>query len=228
MNFLQMVQKLHVEVGAAGRAPVAVTSQTGEAARLVGWIQQANMDVQNLWENWKFLRETYSQATTSTVNTLAKPADFGSGMWDFDTFFVTEEGDTTQQPLIAQEYSEVKSEIIDTSPGVPWRAVVMPDSSLRLEGTPDGAHTIYADYFREPDSTELVANDSVSSIPARFHLAVIGRAIVLYGNYENAPEFKTQGSELYSDYLGRLENSQLDNQKHSRYRTGAKIEIRNE
>lgn len=223
MNYLQLVQALHRESGAAGNAPSAVTNQTGEALRLVNWVKSANLYVQNLWVNWKFLRETYSQALTPSTNTLSAPADLG--MWDTDTFRLTEVGETDSSSILAAEYEDVKGEEVDDTAGTPWRATVMPDGSLRFEGTPDAADTFTADYYRVPDETELTANTDTPTIPARFHDVILGRALILYANFEGAEEIRKQGVEIYTDYLARLENSQLPNHGHSRFRTGGQIVV---
>jgi len=225
VTYLELLQALHRECGASGVAPSNVTNLTGEANRLAGWVRDANMHVQNLWENWKFLKQSDSRALTPAVNTLAAPTGMGAGMWDLDTFKIIPAGETVPMEVLAAEYDEVKTEEVDTSEGTPWRAVVMPDNSLRFEGTPDAADTFEADYFREPDPTELDSNGDTSSIPARFHNVILGRALILYANFEGADEIKTQGLELYNDYLARLENSQLPNQRKARYRTGGHFEV---
>lgn len=225
MTYLQLLQELHRECGAAGVAPVAVTSLTGEAARLAGWVKQANLDIQNMWENWKFLQVTDSRALTPTDNTLDAPTDMGDGMWDLDTFKIIRVGETVPEDVLANEFDEVKTEIVDTSAGTPWRVVVMPDNSLRFEGTPNAADTFTGLYYREPDAAELTAAGDVSSIPARFHRVITGRALILYANFEGADEIKTQGAEIVADYLPRLENSQLPNQRKARFRTGGVFEV---
>lgn len=225
MTYLELLRKLHTDCGAAGQAPSAVTNLTGEAARLAGWIRDANTDVQNLWENWKFLRRTDSRALTPASNVLAAPTDMGDGLWDDETFYVLQVGDTVAMPLLVAEYDEVKTELVDVSPGPPWRAVIMPNNSLRFEGTPNTADTFTADYYREPDPDELTANADESSIPSRFHRVILGRALILYANFEGAEEVKTQGLEIYTDYLARLENSQLPNQRKARYRTGGHFTV---
>lgn len=225
MTFLELVQELHYESGAAGTAPTSVVSQQGQARRMVNWIKQANLDVQNLWANWKFLRSTDSRALTAAVNTLAVPSDFADGFWDTDTFRIVRAGETTEEIILVAQYEDVKEEILDTSSGTPWRVTVMPNSSLRFEGTPDAADTFKGDYYRGPDEDELAANSDESSIPSRFHRVILGRALILYANYESAPEAKIQGQEIYDDYLARLENHQLPNRDHARYRTGAQIVV---
>ncbi len=225
MTYLQLLQTLHRECGAAGVAPASVTNLTGEAARLAGWVQQANLDIQNLWENWKFLRSTDSRALTPGDNTLDAPDGMGDGMWDLDTFKIIPEGDTVASEVLAAEYDEVKTEEVDTADGPVWRVVVMPDNSLRFESTPEDADTFQADYYREPNAAELTAADDEPSIPARFHRLIVGRALVLYANFEGADEIKTQGSEIIGTYLPRLENSQLPNQRKAQFRTGGTFQV---
>lgn len=226
-TFLELVQSLHTETGAAGVAPTSVANQTGEAKRLVNWIKRADLKIKRKWENWKFMRTTYSQATVAGVNTMAKPS--GLKFWDTSeekpTFFVKYNGDTDKSLIEVVEYDDVKDEPLDTDSGPPSRIIIMPDNSLLLEPTPDAAHTIYADYYVTAESTVLSANGDISVIPEEFHDAILGRAMIFYANYENAPEIKTQGTELYGETLQELENSQLPNKFNSRLRTGAFFEV---
>ena len=57
-TFLELTQDLHRESGAAGSAPSTVVGQTGEAQRLVKWIQRADLQIQKLWHDWEFLWST--------------------------------------------------------------------------------------------------------------------------------------------------------------------------
>ena len=70
-----------------------------------------------------------------------------------------------------------------------------------------------------------MTKDDVSVIPVRYHKVILGRALILYANYENAAEAKTQGNETYTEQLARLENNQLPNQFGSRFRTGGSFEV---
>lgn len=222
-TYLQLVQDLHTAVGAAGIAPTAVTSQTGEALRLVRWIRDADNYVQKKWVNWKFLRQTFTAANTTTagVATLAAPANLS--YWDFKTFTIINPGETDRNPLTAIEYDKVKRDILDDSQDTPWRVIVMPDNSLTFEPVPDDVYTINADYYDRP--TLLAANADISLIPEQFHQVILGRAMILYANFENAPEIKDQGEEIYVEQLALLENDQLPNQEYSRFNTGSMIEV---
>jgi hypothetical protein len=224
VTFLELVQALHAEVGAAGIAPPAVTGQLGEAARLVNWIKRADLKIQRRWINWKFLRSTFSAGNTTTqgVATLSAPADLNT--WDLNTFMITFPGETDKNPLPAVEYENVKGAVIDDNEGPPDRVIIMPDNSLLFEPEPDGVYTIDADYYKKP--VELTNNSDVSAIPAEFHeSAILGRAIMFYANFEGAPEMSTQGNELYMEGMQELENHQLPNQNYSRLRTGGGFQV---
>ncbi len=228
MTYLELLREVHRESGAAGVSPASVTNLTGEMSRLAGYVRQANQDIQNLWLNWKFLWQQDSRALTPANNTLAVPDDMGDGMWDLDTFKITPAGDTVSQPILAMEYDEVRDEDVDVQPGTPWRAVVMPDNSLRFEGTPDAADPFSADYFREPVTDELTSAGDEPSIPSRYHQAIVGAALIAYAEYEGAEEIMTKGQRKYSETLARLENSQLPNQAKARFRTGGHFTVRPE
>jgi hypothetical protein len=220
-TYLELLDQLHRDCGAAGSEPAAVTGLRGEAKRLANWIIQADNYVQLKWVNWKFLRATYSVATVASTATAAKPATLK--YWDFKTFFMIEPGETDKNPIGAIEYDKVKADILDTSEDIPSRVIVMPDNSLLFEPVPDAAYTILADYYTVP--TLLAANSDISDIPPEYHQIIIGRALILYANFENAPEIKDQGEEIYTEQLALLENDQLPNQEHSRFNTGARIEV---
>ena len=223
-TFLELVQELHTESGAAGVAPTSVTSQTGEAARLVAWIRRADYKLQGKWINWKFLRTEFltGNVTTADVATLASPATLKT--WELESFKIIYPGETEQYPLPAVEYENVKNEILDTNSGIPDRVIIMPDNTLQFEPVPNGAYTIIADFYEKP--VKLAANDDVSLIPEEYHdSAILGRALMFYANYENAPEIRTQGQELYAEGLSEMENHQLPNQNYSRLRTGGGFEV---
>lgn len=209
-TYIELVQDLHREVGAAGVAPATVVGQTGENQRLVRWIREADYYVQTLWHNWKFLNDmSFSMATVADTQDMSKPATLN--MWDECTFRI--DGDEIE----VVEYRDVKHEVFDlVSRDQPSRIIILPNNNLRFDPIPDQAYTITADHFVKP--TKLAADADISAIPEEFHESVIvGRGMVLYGNFENAAEIKDQGLELYSEFLGRLESLQLPNEFNSRY-----------
>ncbi len=215
-SFLVLVQDLHREVGAAGVQPSTVTSQAGEALRLVNWIISADTLIQDLWTDWKFLwAASGNLATAAASNTVTNPSSLN--FWDFETFRIDND------PIEVVEYHEIRREILDTTQDKPSRVIIMPDNTIKLEPVADAIYQISADYWKQP--TVLAANADISAIPATYHKAILGRAMILYANFEGAPEIRTQGEEFYIEQLDRLENHELPNKEHARFKQGGHFEV---
>jgi len=63
MDFLQLVQRTRRECGVAGSGPSTTASQTGELAKLVEWVQQSWVEIQEEQPDWGFLRNPVSFLT---------------------------------------------------------------------------------------------------------------------------------------------------------------------
>lgn len=220
-TFLELVEDLHRESGAAGQAPTTVVGQRGEYNRLVNWVKDADLYIQDLYENWKFQRMAYSEDTL--VGNKALPTVQDAAWYDEKTFKIIENGEAAENLIEVVEYDAIKGEIRDTESNVPYRVIIMPDNTLEVDPVPDAAHTIKCDYYR--NAVEMTGNTDVSVVPERFHKAILGYALMLYAGYENAPEIMKQGETIFGQQIQRLENSQLPNKFNSRFRTGGEIEV---
>jgi hypothetical protein len=220
-TFLELVVDLHRESGAAGQAPTTVVGQRGEYNRLVHWIKDADMYIQDMYENWKFMRAQYSEDTLAGNKMLPSIQDVA--WYDEGTFKIIENGTTDENPIEVVEYDAIKGEIRDTTSNVPYRVIIMPDNTLEVDPFPDAAHTIKCDYYK--NAVEMIGNSDISVIPERFHRAILGYALMLYAGYERADEIMKQGELIFGQQIQRLENSQLPNKFNSRFRTGGGFEV---
>ncbi len=244
-SYLQLVQDLFYEVGAAGSPPTTTVNQTGEARRLVNWIHDAELEIQNLWVDWKWLRKKLTCYTglsgdqTGIYTTLsgsisAFPLDLAE--WDFRSFFVYPAGSTVPQPMPTFEWSQVRGEVFDiTDFSQPWRAIVMPDNTLQFDLIPDQSYKLNVEYRSLP--YDLKADNDVSNIPARFaNRLIVEWARMKYGGFEGASEqiagarwaiyggMNDQGV-FQTGLLPQLENDQLPNSKNSRLQQGNDIVV---
>lgn len=245
-SFLQLVGDLFREVGAAGAAPTSTANQTGEALRLVNWIHDAELDIQNLWADWKWLRKTITCYTglsgdqtgiytTQGGAVSAFPLDLSE--WDYKSFQMYPLGSTLPQQLQSFEWQEVRDEIFDTTDfNMPWRVIVMPDNTFRFDLIPDQSYKTYLEYRAVP--YDLKNDADVSSIPARFaNRIIVEMARLKYGLFESAPEQVTHAkTELYGELddngvkttqglIAQLEADQLPNNKNARLQQGNNIVI---
>jgi len=244
-TFLQLVQDLFREVGAAGVQPTTTVNQAGEALRLVNYIHDAELEIQNLWVDWKWLRKTLTFYTGAQDRTgiytaqggavSAYPADVAE--WDWKSFFILPPGATALQPLRTEEWQAVRNQVFTTTSfNQPWQVIVMPDNTFRFDNIPDQSYQCQCEYRSVP--YDLKADADVSNIPARFaNRIIVEWARMKYGLFEGASE-QTAAAKLHiygtlddagiptnNGLLTALENDQLPNRKNSRRQQGNNIVI---
>lgn len=222
MTFLQLVQKLHREAGCSGSAPSAVTSQTGEAQRLVDWVNDAWEDIQNAHPNWKWMR-SQARVSTSAGDREYEPGDFTDdrtsvaienfGRWVPNTFSIYKNslGQSDERELIWMPYDEWRR-LYDfgadaTAQDYPVNFTVDPTTLAVLLGKiPDTTYVVRGDFYH--CASRMSANADVPGLPAQFHLAIVWRALMLYAEYESAPEAYGKGQSNFNRAFSRLELNQ--------------------
>jgi len=201
MDLLGLVRAVWQESGSDGPEPVTVVGVRGELQRILGWVIRADLEIQSLYTDWGFLWRQQGFATVAGQRVYdAVP---GASAYDQGTFFI--DGD---QGIIAVDYIDVKGEAPYTSPGRPFRAVIMPDLRIRFDPAPDDVHQITFDAFMAPIAMDPL-DLSQSVIPEPFRYAIVGKALMHYGKYENAPEILQQGTEMYADWLFSMSSLRL-------------------
>jgi len=196
VNFLEMVQELVLMGGITGQGgPSTVTGQTGEYGRAVAFIRQANDEVCGMHPDWGFL---WAHDEQSVADPVIDPPS-GLETWAVDRLQID------NQPLAVLGWSEfVPTNAVPTRP---YWAIIRPDNRLQLHPAPDKDYTLSYDYWITPP--RLTEDTDVSPIPQRFHAVVVGRALILLGNYEFAEDLMKQGQELYQLHLESLQQDQL-------------------
>lgn len=195
MNFLQLCQEFVRIGGISGNGPTTVNGQSGEFGRVVMFIRQAYEEICNQHFDWDFLWDNLDD--TADTATVSAPDDLG--IWDMQRLYLDGE------PLNAVAWADYVPETL--SPARPHTAVLRPDGQLLLIPAPDQPYPINFDYF--VTAPTLTNDDDEPLIPRQFRLVIIGRALMLLGNYEYAEEVMKQGQELYQQYLQQLEEHQL-------------------
>lgn len=218
-TFKELVQDLHRESGAAGSVPSTVISQTGESLRMVQWIRRADLHIQKLWHDWKFLWSPTRYSADTVADTQDAIVPTTQGTWDEETFRIDGE------LIDVVEYDKVKHEVFDTtSTDQPSRIIILPNKNLRFDPVPDAVYTITADFFLKP--VAMTADANISKIPEEYHELILGQALIYYGNYENAKDAKIYGTELVAEWLPILESEFLPNEFNSRRTSsGNRIEV---
>ena len=206
MTLLELVVELWRESGTGGPQPTTVVGQVGEANRLVQWVRQADLEIQQVHSDWNFLWGQDSITTVADTSTYADPVPEGVSSYDEDSFVL--DGTT---PIEAVRYTEVKNEIRPTGTSQPTQVVILPNGTLRCDPTPNAAYTIAFDYWAKP---QAMNNDNDESlIPAEFRQVIVGKALMHYAEYENAPEIMQKAQRMYTDWFGTLMSKNLPGQR---------------
>jgi hypothetical protein len=220
MNFLQIVQRLHSEASASGSAPGAVTSQTGEAQRLINWVSTAYEDIQNIHAEWDFLRFSFGFSATVGVQSYSHTAvsltewakwkisadNCPSGVTVSDDSSYANEHD-----LEYVEWEEFKRNYqfgpTRTQTGKPTIVSVDPAKNLVVWPIPDNTYYIAGEYFKRAQT--LTSSTDEPIIPSQYHMILVWRALMLYAAYLGAPDTYAHGNNEYRRILSKLENNQL-------------------
>lgn len=215
MTFLELCQRVVMEAGLSGSGPESVTSQTGEMAEVVTWVQQAYTDIQNARPDWLFMREDFSFQTISGTQSYTTAtiglADFGRWVEDGMSIYLTSTGSAGEQYLCPLSWPAFKAHYLfgseRTQTGFPMHVSVMPDKSLALGQIPNGIYTVLGEYYKEPES--LSGNSDEPLLPAQFHMAIVWRAVMHAAVKKAAIEKYDHGKNEYRRLMNEMEFDQL-------------------
>lgn len=215
MNFLELTKRLCRECGVNTANLTTVVSQSGEALRMVDWLNAAWMDIQGKHHDWGWLRASTSFATVAGQATYT-PAQAGVtnfGSWVRDSFknYPTATGTDAEVEMgyIGYDAWRHKYQLgsARTATSQPYEFTITPAKAIGLGPVPAAGYTVTADYFASP--TEMSLDADIPSLPTHYHLAIVYRAMMMYGAFEAAAEVYQRGEMEYTRLMRRMENDRL-------------------
>lgn len=200
-TFLQLVQRLVTEGGMTGGAnggPSTAQNQVGEFGRAVNWINDAWMEIQNMHQDWDWMRSSATVPTVTNqanyptsqfynINGVQGLTDFGK--WDLITGrnYVTSEGLMSEVFMDYITYDQWRDLYyygalrFTQSRPIVW-SILPTDHSIVLGPVPLVGYTFEADYFRVPSM--LINDTDIPILPPQWHRAILYKALTYYGEYE--------------------------------------------
>lgn len=221
MNFLELAQRFRREGGISGNGPSSVLSQAGEMQSVVEWTNEGWADIQGSHATWKWMyRRAYFNTVigqdqypvTSVIDEATEAALTGLGHWWKDTASMYELalGRSDEKPLGWKSYEVWRaSHDIGAPPpnNRPQIMVVENSGAIRLTPAPDKVYRVRIDYQQAP--YKMAANADIPAMPEQFHMAIVWRALMLYGEHEAAIEMLAKGQKNFNRLMSRLETNQL-------------------
>lgn len=216
MNFLALVKRLARECGVGGTI-VTTVSQTGEALRLVEWLNEAWNEVQLKHQDWDWMRASTSFVTVAGQSSYT-PVQCGLaagtlGQWDRTTFrnYLTSAGTPAEQFMGYIEYDNWRDMYLFGSQRdvrtQPHDFTITPTESIGLGPVPPAGYTVSGDYFKAP--SYMTSDTESPALPAQYHMLLVYAAMMAYGGYEAASEVYQRGEKKYNAMMLELEPDQL-------------------
>lgn len=230
MTYLELCQRMALECGVSGTLST-VAGQQGSLARCVNWVSQAWTEIQDEHDDWLFLRSSkllgggVSFATVS--GQLFYPLGTGAGTvgitadqfgrWEMGSFRcqTTSVGIQDETRLDNLQFFDVWREayMYGANQNVITRPVAIvegPQNQLCLGPASNGLYTVTGDYYQAP---QVLAADAdipgnvlgTWTLPKRFHMLIVYRAMKFYAAYESAPEVNTRAVDGQGDLQAKME-----------------------
>lgn len=216
MNYLELCKRLRSEAGIAGVGPAKVTDQSGESLRVVEWIRQAWVEIQNLHEYWKFRwAEGLFETTELSVGVFSDTYEF-AGADDFDresmSIYKTADGSSESTPMFYFDYLDFRDRfqfapVAEADQDQPSFWTIKPDKKIQVYPVPDAFYTLGFDYSKTPQVLE--ANTDTPLCASRYHMTIIYLALLSYGRYENANEVLKFAGAQYDYARKQMELNEL-------------------
>ena len=212
-TFLELCSSLRREGGMSGNGPASVVGQSGEMLRVVEWVNAAYRFVQNIHQNWDFLRTEFSFSTVIGTASYAKAdvplLELGAYKTDSLRAYLTSVAD--EQELEYIPWNEFRAIYLrstsSTQTGRPSLVSVKPDQSLVFWPIPDAVYTVTGEYFKRAQSMTADADEPL--IPSAFQDIILWKSLMLYGAYAGSQDAYSHGQNEYRAVLAKLVYNQL-------------------
>lgn len=196
-TFLNMCAEVRREAAVGSSGPTAVTSQTGMLERIVYWVRDAWLEIQNKYSDWNFRWVEFTDATEADT-----------GAYDLGRLRVGSElyvnGVALPPPV---DFTYLKSLLQDAETNVPQMYAEQPDGKILFYPTPDAVYTIAGEHYSDPQT--LTSEDDVITLDDKYALAIKWLAMMYYAGYEESGPQYNRAEKHYRDVMSRLEAEQL-------------------
>lgn len=213
-NYLQLCQDIVSDLGIAGGTLATTTgSLSQEQQRIVNWVARADLYVQQLWSDWKFLWYQDTNVVGAAGNDFIipnPPANADSVLrYDLTKLFAAF-GTSDAQRINWMEWNQFfqtyQSRAKQTQ-ALPASFSIDPSGKIWLSSILAANTTFALPYW--VIGKRMVGDAAVSMIPTPVDNIILERAKIIYASRENAPEIMTGASAEYADLLDKMQGMYL-------------------
>jgi hypothetical protein len=218
-TFLQLCQLTREKCGISGNGPALVTGQTGEMGRIVNWVQEAWIELQNRSRDWDWMRAEFCLTTVALQQeyTISSASLTDFSRWHLETLraYRADIGVADQQWLVAWNYGIFRDTFMFASQTTsrPTVFAVRPrDKALLFGSIPDDAYEIRGEYQKA--ARPFLTGSEKPLLPEEFHMLIVYGAMLKYAYYENAPEVAQSAQLMQGPMLKDLMANQAPEFSH--------------
>lgn len=222
MNNLQLCQKVARESGTiSGVSPSAVTNQVGRLLKVVNWVNDAWLWVQNEHTSWRWMRKEFTQDLSISTGRYTPAAmnitDFSH--WITDdlcrgylpvSLYLTATGVSDEGAIRQIDYGLWRHRFGRGSQDNqrPVSYAISPLNEFCPGPIPDAVYTVNGEYHKTAQT--LSANTDTPELPTRFHDVIVWRALELLAEHDEAPLAIAASRLKRIALMGALERDQLE------------------
>jgi len=193
MNYLQLCQDTVRESGtiSGDTQPSTVSGQSGRLLKVVNWVQKAWQDIQNLHDDWTWMRQEFTGAI-SPGSARYTSASFSLTRWsrwicedDNLTIYKTSLGVADEGALSQIDWTTWRQRYGRgaQNQGRPREYAISPQGELCFGPVPDAAYTVRGEYQQSAQTLSL--NADVPELPdATLHTVIVWKALLLLSQFD--------------------------------------------
>lgn len=216
-TYLQLCQDTARDSGTVtGTKPVSVLNQTGRELKVVNFVREAWVQIQNERNDWRWMRKEFSGALIAEAPAYTYASfsitDFGSWVEEKDLIInlpAIGRADDSKVAWLPFEDWKAQYDFGGQTSNRPQHWTVRPyDGALLLGPTPAVIYNIRGPYRRA--TQEMTADADTPDMPAQFHNGVKWKALVLLNSGDEAALPVAYCQDQLTIYTDKLEKAQLD------------------
>lgn len=212
-TFLQICQDAWEETGMSGAGPSNVETATGIEKRMVGWVRQAWIDIQQFRSDWPWMYKAFAFNTSADKQTypISELNLTDVERWNFQgaSIYKTADGVAGEQDIGSTTYNkwwmtERKGLQIPAQPGCLFTDPVT--GALMVHPVPDDEYTVTLRYYKAPQ--RLAVNMDIPLLPTNqaWQEIIKWRALYLYAFHDGAPALLDEAEFQYDEMITALDN----------------------
>lgn len=192
-NFLQLAQSLRQEARIAGVGPATTANQSGEAARLVTWINNAWRDIQRASNQWLWMTKEFEGALVDDQGEyLPNEVGIPDPVRDYDkdsfSLYNTARGLQDETEIFYMPWDQFKLMYRRgfRQKARPLHWTLTPAKKIAFGPIPETDYTLKGEYHKQ--ATRLNVDGDEPDMPEEYHQLIVWVALTKYAASEAAPE----------------------------------------